>query len=57
MSTPAPTKKPDLSAKAHPYRVMVGAEIIGQFSNLPLAESTARECRGVVVDLSTKEGK
>jgi hypothetical protein len=49
MSTPAPAKKPDLSAKSHPYRVMQGGQVIGQFSNLPLAEETACEYRGVVV--------
>jgi len=47
--TPAPAKKPDLSPKAHPYRVMLGNEIVGQFSNVKLAESTAREYRGVVL--------
>ena len=43
-------KKPDLSPHIFKYRVMRGEEIIGQFSNLPLAEDAAHEYRGVVLE-------
>ena len=46
----------DLPPSIHRYRVMQGEKIVGQFSNLPLAEATAHRYRGtaVVLDISVK---
>jgi hypothetical protein len=46
----------DLLTSIHRYRVMQGEKIVGQFSNLPLAEATAHQYRGtaVVLDISVK---
>jgi hypothetical protein len=50
---------PDLLPTVHPFRVMQGETIIGQFSNVKLAADTAREYRGdaIVVDVSAKPAK
>ena len=46
----------DLPPSIHRYRVMQGEKIVGQFSNLPLAEATAHRYRGtaVILDISVK---
>jgi hypothetical protein len=44
---------PDLVPTRHPFRVMQGETVIGQFSNVRLATDTAREHLGsVVLDVS-----
>ena len=53
MSESVPPKKKDLSPTIFKYRVMKGENIIGQFSNIALAERTARDCRGTVFNVAT----
>ena len=43
---------PDLRPSIFKFRVMQGDEIIGQFSNIKLATSTADEYRAIVLDVS-----
>ena len=55
---PAKIRYSGLLRSVHKYHVMLGEEIIGQFSNLPLATDTAHAHRGsLVLDLSTKPPK
>ena len=59
MSTPVAARTPvpraDRLPSLHKYRVMKGATIIGQFSNLALAAESANFHRGcVVLDVSVE---
>ena len=50
--------KPDLLPTIHLFRVMHGEAIIGQFSNIKLADRATHEHRGaVVLDVSVQPHK
>jgi hypothetical protein len=51
-------KQPDLSPNLFKFRVMLGEEIIGTFSNAKAAGDSAHLRRGaIVLDMSTKPPK
>jgi hypothetical protein len=55
MTTTQRAKVPALSPTVFKYRVMLGDQIVGKFSNVKLAGNTAYLRRGaVVVDMSMK---
>ena len=47
--------KPDLAPAIHPYRIMLGDRIIGQFSNAKLADWTLHDYpRAIVLYMSVQ---